>query len=181
MDDDDEEDESDEDETGEEYEKTVDVGADDDLNEGEEQQRLQDVFGDAAVGLHDHINDDSFESPLDDVDEFVFFAMCLEQLKKRDVGFYNQWGKNLPNPKRALLTKAMNLVPTKQKELATKLENKKKSEQAKIANAQLTMQQLQKLQAEQHQHMARAHSVGNSIANTSNQAANNAGSAAAKK
>jgi hypothetical protein len=50
----------------------------------------------AVLGqAENEMDNDTFESPVDDVDPFIFFAQCLQVLREREKAFYDHWAASL--------------------------------------------------------------------------------------
>jgi hypothetical protein len=79
---------------------------DDMENVAEYTKNVQDNLANILEG---NVDAETYESPLDDVDPFVFFAQCLQQLSQQS-GMYQQWVQTLSPEKSTKLSDLMNVA-----------------------------------------------------------------------
>jgi hypothetical protein len=79
-------------------------------NAAEYTKSIQDNLANILEG---NVDAETFESPLDDIDPFVFFAQCLQQLSLQSSSIYQQWVQTLSPEKSATLTELMNVAKEK--------------------------------------------------------------------
>jgi len=115
--DDEDEEESDEDEGILDVDEEQD-NEDEMENVAEYTKSIQDNLANILEG---NVDAETFESPLDTVDPFVFFAQCLEQLSHQSGPVYQQWIRTLSPDNSATLSDLMNVAKEKKQKQEEKM------------------------------------------------------------